>query len=131
LHWKKGVEKVILSDNYVLSIQKTNGDITPLSELSNGEKKMLGISIINALSKKIKSFDFPFFIDSPTEEFDGSVVPVILNNLQSLSTDKQVFVMTLHKPEVTEFLKKIPDEREYSLEYVEGSIETTSIERRK
>lgn len=130
LHWKEEINKVVLSEDYVLSIQKTSGDTTQLSDLSNGEKKMLGISVINALSKKIKNFDFPFFIDSPTEELDTSVVPTVLENLQSLSTDKQVFIMTLNKPEVAEFLKKIPDEREYSLARVEGSIETTAIRRR-
>ena len=128
LHWKEEVSKVILSDDYSLTIQKINGECTPLSDLSNGEKKMLGISLINALSKKLKNFDFPFFIDSPTEELDTSVVPKVLENLQTLSSDKQVFIMTLNKPEITTFLDMIPKEHKYALvrDKLNG-IDTTSI----
>ena len=128
LHWKEEVARVTLSDNYSLTIQKTNGESTPLQDLSNGEKKMLGISLINALSKKLKNFDFPFFIDSPTEELDTSVVPKVLDNLQALSSDKQVFIMTLNKPEITTFLDTIPKDRKYSLirDNTNG-IDTTSI----
>ncbi len=115
LHWKEEVAKVTLSDNYSLTIQKTNSELTLLQDLSNGEKKMLGISLINALSKKLKNFDFPFFIDSPTEELDTSVVPKVLENLQALSSDKQVFIMTLNKPEITTFLDTIPKDRKYAL----------------
>ena len=128
LHWKEEVTKVTLSDDYSLTIQKTNGESTSLQDLSNGEKKMLGISLINALSKKLKNFDFPFFIDSPTEELDTSVVPKVLDNLQALSSDKQVFIMTLNKPEITTFLDTIPNDRKYSLirDNTNG-IDTTSI----
>ena len=128
LHWKEEVAKVTLSDNYSLTIQKTNGELTPLQDLSNGEKKMLGISLINALSKKLKNFDFPFFIDSPTEELDTSVVPKVLENLQALSSDKQVFIMTLNKPEITTFLDTIPKDRKYALVRDNSKgIDTTSI----
>ncbi len=128
LHWKEEVAKVTLSDNYSLAIQKTNGELTPLQDLSNGEKKMLGISLINALSKKLKNFDFPFFIDSPTEELDTSVVPKVLENLQALSSDKQVFIMTLNKPEITTFLDTIPKDRKYALVRDNSKgIDTTSI----
>lgn len=128
LHWKEEVAKVTLSDNYSLTIQKTNGELTPLQDLSNGEKKMLGISLINALSKKLKNFDFPFFIDSPTEELDTSVVPKVLENLRALSSDKQVFIMTLNKPEITTFLDTIPKDRKYALVRDNSKgIDTTSI----
>lgn len=128
LHWKEEVAKVALSDNYSLIIQKTNGELTPLQDLSNGEKKMLGISLINALSKKLKNFDFPFFIDSPTEELDTSVVPKVLENLQALSSDKQVFIMTLNKPEITTFLDTILKDRKYALVRDNSKgIDTTSI----
>lgn len=128
LHWKEEVAKVALSDNYSLIIQKTNGELTPLQDLSNGEKKMLGISLINALSKKLKNFDFPFFIDSPTEELDTSVVPKVLENLRALSSDKQVFIMTLNKPEITTFLDTILKDRKYALVRDNSKgIDTTSI----
>jgi|GEM_PF-2741090 len=127
LHWKEEVKEVELSDDYFLTVVKKDGSSVALSSLSNGEKKMLGISVINALSRKLENFDFPFFIDSPTEELDTSIVPKVLDNLKTLSKDKQVFIMTLNKPEITTFLADVPDERKFVLKRVSPNVEVTSI----
>lgn len=129
LHWKPEFKSVELNDEFHLNVIRNDGTIRNIGDLSVGERKMLGISIINALSRKLENFDFPFFIDSPTEELDGSVVPRVLDNLKTLSGDKQVFVMTLNKPEVTEFLLSIPAERKYRLIREDESLEITDIVR--
>lgn len=128
LHWKEELDKVILTDDYKLKIATKAGDAVEIYNLANGEKKMLGISLINALSRKLKSFDFPFFIDSPTEELDTSVVPKVLDNLRNLANDKQVFIMTLHKKEVDLFLDTIKNNK-YELRRENPALEITSIER--
>lgn len=129
LHWKPEFKKVELDSNFNLSVVRNDNSIRKLGDLSVGERKMLGISIINALSRKLDNFDFPFFIDSPTEELDGSVVPKVLDNLKTLSEDKQVFVMTLNKPEVTEFLNTVPSSQKYQLIRENESLEITDIVR--
>jgi DNA sulfur modification protein DndD len=129
LHWKPEFKSITLDDNFNLTVLREDDTVRKLGDLSVGERKMLGISIINALSKKLDNFDFPFFIDSPTEELDGEVVPKVLDNLKSLSENKQVFVMTLNKPEITEFLRNVPPERKFKLTREDGAIEVTSIAR--
>lgn len=129
LHWKPEFKKVELDNNFYLNVVRIDDSVRNLGDLSVGERKMLGISIINALSRKLDNFDFPFFIDSPTEELDGSVVPKVLDNLKTLSEDKQVFVMTLNKPEVTEFLSTVPSNRRYQLIREDDSLEITDIVR--
>jgi len=129
LHWKPEFKSITLDDDFSLTVLRDDDTMRKLGDLSVGERKMLGISIINALSKKLDNFDFPFFIDSPTEELDGEVVPKVLDNLRSLSEDKQVFVMTLNKPEITEFLKSIPMDHKFKLMREDNVLEITSIER--
>lgn len=129
LHWKPEFKSISLGDDFNLTVLREDNTIRKLGDLSVGERKMLGISIINALSKKLDNFDFPFFIDSPTEELDSEVVPKVLDNLKSLSEDKQVFVMTLNKPEITDFLKNIPVERKFRLTREDEKLEVTSIVR--
>jgi len=129
LHWKPEFKEVKLDNEFHLNVIRNDDTTRKLGDLSVGERKMLGISIINALSNKLENFDFPFFIDSPTEELDGSVVPKVLNNLKALSADKQVFVMTLNKPEVSEFLETVPSSRKYQLIREDESLEVTDIVR--
>lgn len=129
LHWKPEFKKVELDNDFHLNVIRDDHSIRKLGDLSVGERKMLGISIINALSSKLENFDFPFFIDSPTEELDGSVVPRVLDNLKALGRDKQVFVMTLNKPEITEFLGAVPSNRKYHLIREDESLEITDIVR--
>lgn len=129
LHWKPEFKKVKLNEDFHLEVVRDDDSVRKLGDLSVGERKMLGISIINALSRKLENFDFPFFIDSPTEELDGSVVPKVLNNLKSLGSDKQVFVMTLNKPEITQFLQEIEPDRKYQLIREDESLEITNIVR--
>lgn len=129
LHWKPEFKNVELDNDFYLNVVRNDGSIRRLGDLSEGEQKMLAFSIIIALSSKLKNFDFPFFIDSPSDKLDESVVPKVLDNLKSLSDEKQVFVMTLSKPEINEFLKTIPTNRKYQLVRNDEAVEVTDIVR--
>lgn len=131
LHWKPEFKKVELDNEFHLNIVRNDDSIRKLGDLSEGEQKMLAFSIIIALSSRLESFDFPFFIDSPSDKLDESVVPKVLDNLKSLSDDKQVFVMTLNKPEITEFLETVPMNRKYHLVREDEALEITEIVRAK
>lgn len=127
LHWNNDVKKVSFSQDYKIKVTYKDGHADELKDLSNGEKKMLGIAVMNALSTRLENFDFPLFIDSPTEDLDTSVIPEVLDNLSALSESKQIFITTLNRPEVIKHLAVVPKERKYRMEQQDGVQHTTMI----
>lgn len=86
-----------INDNFELSVVSPEGnDISKF--LSTGERKVLALSFIAALSD-FYGFDFPYVIDAPFTELQPEVISNVLDTLASLSTKKQILILTIPKAE--------------------------------
>lgn len=127
LHWKKDYKNVGIDDKYFINLELQDGTSRNLDDLSTGEKKMLGLSLINALSQKLPHFEFPFFIDGPIEQLDDEVVSETLESLQNLAENKQVIILSVNHSELEPFLTKVSPDRKFEFYREDPANDVTSI----
>lgn len=81
-----------------------------LNSASTGEKKILALSFIAALSE-FYGFDFPIIIDAPFSDLGIDIILKVLDTLETLSKNRQVIILTLNLgEEVMSKLKKVATE---------------------
>jgi len=115
LHWNSDVfDQVKLEDNYEVCTRKNDG--SPTGELSNGEKKILGLSMMKALSA-LSGFDrVPIFIDGVLSNLDPGVGVQLLESFPKFVPDKQLFIFGFKETDTINFLREnVKKENTYEL----------------
>jgi hypothetical protein len=130
LSWKNNIETIEIGQDYEMKVINKNG-VDEFGSLSTGERKILGLSFLGALSS-ISGFDASIFIDNPLGMLDVEVRGNVAATLPKFLPNKQLFIFTLdsYLTEDVEkkFNKSVKTIENYRLNYKDG---ITQIERRK
>jgi len=125
LIWKNEDYEVVLTDEYEVRLYDSDGR-KYLGSLSAGERQVLALSFMAALSK-ISGFDAPVVIDTPLGRISSDPKQRIAQNVPAYLSETQVtFLMT--DVEYSENVRAyISDEvtNEYHLEFRNGVTEVT------
>lgn len=126
LIWEKDkFEKVKFTENYDVLVYKRNSNDSSLTELSTGERKVLGFAIIKALGEISGFKDAPVFIDGPLEYLDQEVAGNFVNQLPKFMPNRQVLVFSVDKPTMIEYGKLNLDKKDfYKIERLKDTTST-------
>ena len=119
-------EKISFNDSYEVDVRKS-GDESNNSffMFGTGEKKILGLSTVKALSIVSGFKDVPVFIDGLVEFLGPDIRKNVYDTLKDFGPDKQVFMFSLDHEDVIAFGKeKIDKDCFYRIE--KGSIKKFS-----
>jgi len=126
LCWKKDFDQINILDDYELEVLDRKG-LNIFGSLSTGERKILGLSFLGALST-ISGFNVPIFIDNPFGMLDKQVQKNVAERLKNYLPGKQLFLFSLDShvsDEVGDILKREKDKIQiFSLNY---SNEITNV----
>lgn len=92
-----------LTDNFDAEVMSPEGN-NMIKFLSTGEKKVLALSFMTALSD-FYGFDFPLVIDAPFTALEKGVTMNVLDTLLTISKRKQVIIFTI--PHETDIMNKL------------------------
>ena len=97
--------EIKLNKEFELEVISPRGN-NMLPYLSTGEKKVLGLSFMAALSD-FYGFDFPIIIDAPFTALQKEVIIKMLSTLIKLSKRKQIIIFTIpHEKDIMNELTK-------------------------
>lgn len=95
--------EIKLTDNFDAEVISPEGN-NMINDLSTGEKKVLALSFMTALSD-FYGFDFPLIIDAPFTALEKGVTMNVLDTLLTISKRKQVIIFTI--PHETDIMNKL------------------------
>jgi DNA sulfur modification protein DndD len=129
LIWKDDKYTISLDEDYSVEVQGPDSPDNRIGSLSAGEKQVLALSFMAALSD-ISGFTAPIVIDTPLGRISGNPKKLIAQNLPDYLEDTQMtFLMT--DEEYTDEVQGLMKHRianEYQLHYADGTTEVTSYE---
>jgi len=97
-----------ITDDFEIEVISPEGN-NMISLLSTGEKKVLAMSFILALSE-FYGFDFPITIDAPFTALQREVILKVLDTLIKVSSKKQIIILTIpHENDIMNKLTKHAD----------------------
>jgi len=107
IFWESADYAININENFEVEVISPEGyDMLRSNLLSTGEKKVLALSFMAALSD-FYGFNFPIVIDAPFSALQKEVVLNMLDTLISLSSQKQVIIFTIpHEDQIMNELKK-------------------------
>ncbi len=95
-----------MEDDYSIMLKTADGSYRGPSGFGTGYHKMLGLSIVFALSEHLDNSDFPIMVDNPYDSIAPEHKPTINSYLKKLSKKKQVVVTALDEEEMLEGFSK-------------------------
>ncbi len=129
LIWKEDKYTITLDEDYSVEVQGPDSPDNRIGSLSAGEKQVLALSFMAALSD-ISGFTAPIVIDTPLGRISGNPKRLIAQNLPDYLDDTQMtFLMT--DEEYTDEVQGLMKHRvanEYQLHYEDGTTEVTAYE---
>lgn len=127
LCWKKDFNNINVSSGYELEVRDRAG-VDIFGSLSTGERKILGLSFLGALST-VSGFNAPILIDNPFGMLDKEVQESLASRLRNYLPGKQLFLFSLDS-HITDEVEKIlkQEKKEISKYILSYSNETTDIE---
>lgn len=98
--YEKGesIDKITIDNNFDITILKTNGNKVDKEKLSDGEKEVLAVSFLYALSKT-SDIELPIIIDTPFEALDSVHSDNLVKNYFPTAA-KQVIILS-HNREIS------------------------------
>ena len=121
LYEKDKYEKVSFNDNYEVEVRKHGDTNNSFKMFGTGEKKVLGLSTVKALSIVSGFKDVPVFIDGLVEFLGPEIRNNVYSTLEEFRKDKQVFIFSLNHKDVIDFGRENID-KEYFFMIEKGSI---------
>lgn len=129
LIWKDDEYTISLDDDYSVEVQGPDSPDNRIGSLSAGEKQVLALSFMAALSD-ISGFTAPIVIDTPLGRISSDPKSLIAQNLPDYLEDTQMtFLMT--DEEYTDDVQGLMKHRvanEYQLQYEDGTTEVVAYE---
>ncbi|MDD5129601.1 MAG: AAA family ATPase [Candidatus Omnitrophica bacterium] len=93
LSWKRNIESIDIGEDFEMKVMNKDG-ADEFGSLSTGERKILGLSFLGALSS-ISGFKASIFIDNPLGMLDEEVRGNVATTLPKFLPEKQLFIFTL------------------------------------
>lgn len=93
LSWKRNIESIEIGKDFEMKVINKKG-ADEFGSLSTGERKILGLSFLGALSS-ISGFQASIFIDNPLGMLDEEVRGNVATTLPKFLPNKQLFIFTL------------------------------------
>jgi len=93
LSWKRNIESIEIGEDFEMKVINKRG-VDEFGSLSTGERKILGLSFLGALSS-ISGFQASIFIDNPLGMLDEQVRGNVATTLPKFLPNKQLFIFTL------------------------------------
>jgi len=129
LIWKDDEYRIFLDDDYGVMVQGPDSSDNRIGSLSAGEKQVLALSFMAALSD-ISGFNAPVIIDTPLGRISSDPKRLIAQNLPDYLEDTQLtFLMT--DEEYTKEVRGMMKHRvanECKLQYEDGTTEMIAYE---
>lgn len=97
---------LLMNGSYEVSLISKNGNTRDPSSLGTGYHKMLGLSLIIALSDVLDNSDFPIMVDNPYDSISNEHQIAVSEYLGELSKTKQVIVTALENQNIDNLVKK-------------------------
>jgi DNA sulfur modification protein DndD len=104
LSWKRNIESIEIGKDFEMKVMNKKG-ADEFGTLSTGERKILGLSFLGALSS-VSGFQASIFIDNPLGMLDEEVRGNVANTLPKFLPNKQLFIFTLDSYLTKEVEKK-------------------------
>ena len=86
---------VLISENYSIIMKSDNGKRYTIEMLSTGQAKVLGLSLVNALSTDLGYEEIPLLIDNLYGDIDAEHYKDVSDMIDALSEKKQAIIMNL------------------------------------
>ncbi|MBL7131343.1 MAG: AAA family ATPase [Candidatus Omnitrophica bacterium] len=104
LSWKRNIESIEIGKDFEMKVMNKKG-ADEFGTLSTGERKILGLSFLGALSS-VSGFQASIFIDNPLGMLDEEVRGNVATTLPKFLPNKQLFLFTLDSYLTEEVEKK-------------------------
>lgn len=116
LFWDKDqFDKIQFTDNYNLQVYG-KGMSSPKNHVSVGESKVLGLATLSAIAELSGFKNVPVFFDAPLSNLGSEIKNNVLNILEKITPNKQLFIFSLDDSEMLKFINnKMPKDKVYRL----------------
>ena len=127
LMWKDNFSKVLINNNYEVSLIDVTGDVVTPGILSAGEKLVLALSFVAALNS-ISGFELPFIIDTPMGRLDEEMKTNISLTLPDYVEGNQVALLVTGEEYTDKFREGLISNvgKEYMIQVNETDVGTES-----
>ena len=127
IHWKADYQRVIVDQDFNVSIEKTDGDIVSASDPSTGSRNVLALTFIAALNS-LSGFTLPLVLDTPIASLDNQMRSDVAKYLPIYMEGKQMILLVMNSEYTGDFKLNIKPYvgEQYRLDYTgeEGNGKT-------
>ena len=127
IHWKSDYQRVIVDQDFNVTIEKTDGDIVSASDPSTGSRNVLALTFIAALNS-LSGFILPLVLDTPIASLDNQMRSDVAKYLPIYMEGKQMILLVMNSEYTGDFKLNIKPYvgEQYRLDYTgdEGNGKT-------